>query len=171
MCLYVTVCQQRELRQGDLRRVWGSHQRGICTSVAECWWFHSRVVHLSYLKDTSIFGCSIYPWWTVHATLYTGLHTSIHTSIYCSFSQKGRICCQHIILLPHLYSPLLSTISMWNSFEDDKLLFLDLPSERLFLSHSFLRSSQTSHHIHACRDVQAALSHSSGCRQCGWLSN
>lgn len=30
------------------------------------WWFHFRVVHLSYLKNTSIFGCSISLWRTVH---------------------------------------------------------------------------------------------------------
>lgn len=47
--------------------------------------------------------------------------------------------------------------------------FSILPSARLRLSHSFLWSSQTSLHIHACRDVQAALSQGFGFRRCGWL--
>lgn len=73
-------------------------------------------------------------------------------------------------MLPAYNSPpsaLLSSISLWNAFEDDKLLFLNMPSARLPLSNSFLWSSQTSHHIHAHRDVQAVLSQGSGFRHCG----
>lgn len=60
-------------------------------------------------------------------------------------------------MLPAYDSPpsaLLSCISMWNAFEDDKLLFFDLPSARLFLSYSFQWSNQTRNHKHTCRDVQ-----------------
>lgn len=60
-------------------------------------------------------------------------------------------------MLPAYNSPpsaLLSCISMWNAFEDDKLLFFDLPSARLFLSYSFQWSDQTRNHKHTCRDVQ-----------------
>lgn len=85
-------------------------------------WSWSRALKLAekhiylWLLDSSLMD-------SAHA-LYTRSHTRIHTPIYCSFSQKGRICCQHIILLPLLFPTLLSSISMWNAFEDDKLLFL-----------------------------------------------
>lgn len=83
--------------------------------------------------------------------VHTLTHTHIHTPIYYSFSQKGRICCQHIILLPLLSSPLLHIYV--DAFEDDKLLFFNLPSARLLPSHSFLWSTQTSHRVQACRDA------------------
>lgn len=78
----------------------------------------------------------------------TGTH--VHTPIYWSFSQKGRMSCQHIILLFLPYSPPY----LWNAFEDDKLLFFDLPTASHLLSHSFLWFSHPSRYIQTYRDVR-----------------
>lgn len=79
MCLYAAGCQQGEHRRGGLRRVWGISNRDVGASTAEWPWSHFRVAHLSYLKNTSIFGCSISRWWTVHTPLYAHSHTHVFT--------------------------------------------------------------------------------------------
>lgn len=79
-------------------------------------------------------------------------------------------------MLPTWNSPpasLLSSISTRTTFEDDKLLFFDLPSARLGLSRSFhcpVRAAIISTHVEG-KAQAAVLSQGSGCRRWRWHSN
>lgn len=110
--------------------------------------------HIKLLEKSSVFfllvGQSSH---SLHVLVHTHLtDTQLYSHFSLQFFQPGGE-----DMLPAYDSPpsaLLSCISMWNAFEDDKLLFFDLPSARLFLSYSFQWSDQTRNHKHTCRDVQ-----------------
>lgn len=107
------------------------------------------LVHLSYI--TNSYTHRMEHAHMVHRLSLGHTGTYIHTPIYWSFCQKGRMICQHIILLSLPYSPPY----LWNVFEDDKLLIFDLPTASHLLSHSFLWSGHPSRavvasHVEMC---------------------
>lgn len=98
-------------------------------------------------------------------TLYTNTHPHTQTQtftliIHCSFSQEGRICCQHIFLLPLLFFICVMPLKMRNCY------FSMCPLQYFYLT-AFSGLVRRSHHIHACRAVRPVPSQGSGF----WLSN
>lgn len=97
---------------------------------------------------------------TLRYTHLTYAHTYIHTSISCSFSQEGRMCCQHVILLlllsspPYLCAALLKMINCYFWFALCKT------------SPSLLWSSRSSNHIYACGEARGVPSQGSSFRRC-----
>lgn len=97
--------------------------------------FHSSVFRVLVKIHPSLLAWFSH-WWTVHTKTHTHL-------IYYSFSQKGRICCQHIILLPLYSSPYLwgMLLKMINCY------FLRCALCKTFpISQRFLWSGQANRH-------------------------
>lgn len=117
--------------------------------------------HIKLLEKSSVFfllvGQSSH---SLHVLVHTHTHTSqthnyIRTSVCSSFSQEGRICCQHTILLPLLSSPAYlcgMLLKMINCY------FLICPLQDFFCLTAFngpTRPEITNTHMQGCTRYQA----------------